>query len=406
MSRRRVDPVSKDSTASDTTSGNRSGARRARRAKPAGVADIQQNGVISHSDRRAIALAVASTIIAGILHQAHGNEAIAFIFTAMAIAALTSLVGRSIEALGDRLGPEKTGLIQAFLGNIPLFFVLVFAVHDGLYEVAKAAVVGSVLANVLLIMGIGFVVGGRRHGIQALNGYLHRQLMFLTVLSVFIISIPTAASSLHLPAANSIHTLTFLVAILLFTLFALSILDNLRHRDHRSPMLSSREAYEAKTRAEEHGEWSKRLAITMVVLSMIASIAVSYWFIDVLPAAATTLHMSSSFAGFVVVALASNAIENVIGIRLAANNQADFALQVILQSPVQVIMTITPFLALIAPLIGASAFTLVLSPMMVTALVTSVIILIVVVTDGESTWFKGAAMVSLYLAIATSFWWG
>lgn len=401
MSRRRVDPVPSESNTEAS-----SGGRRARRAKQVSVADIQPAGVMSHSDRRGLALAIAATITAGIFHQARGNEAIAFIFTALAIAALTSLVGNSIEALGDRLGPEKTGLLQSFFGNIPLFFVLVFAVKDGLYEVAKAAVVGSVLANVLLITGLGFIVGGRRHGFQTLNGYLHRQLMFLTVLSVFIISIPTAASSLHLPAAEQIHALTFIVAILLFALFALSVLDNLRHRESRSPMLSSREAYEAKTRAEEHGQWPLKLAVAMVGLSMAASIAVSYWFIDVLPAATTKLHMSSTFAGFVIVALASNAVENAIGIRLAANNEPDFALQVVLQSPVQVIMTLTPLLALIAPLLGASAFTLVLSPMLVTALVTSVIVLIVVVTDGESTWFKGAAMVVLYLALAISFWWG
>jgi Ca2+:H+ antiporter len=401
MSRRRVDPVP-----SAAKSESSSGGRRARRAKPSSAVELAPSGVMSHSDRRGLALAVAATITAGIFHQAKGNEAIAFIFTALAIAALTSLVGNSIEALGDRLGPEKTGLLQSFFGNIPLFFVLIFAVRDGLYEVAKAAVVGSVLANVLLITGIGFIVGGRRHGSQALNGYLHRQLMFLTVLSVFIISIPTAASSLHLPAAEEIHKLTFIVAILLFALFALSVLDNIRHRNTRSPMLSSREAYEAKTRAEAHGHWPLKLAVAMVGFSMAASIAVSYWFIDVLPAATTSLNMSSAFAGFVIVALASNAVENAIGIRLAANNEPDFALQVVLQSPVQVIMTITPLLALIAPLIGANAFTLVLSPMMVTALVASVIVLIVVVTDGESTWFKGAAMVALYLALATSFWWG
>jgi Ca2+:H+ antiporter len=401
MSRRRVDPVP-----SAAKSESSSGGRRARRAKPSSAVELAPSGVMSHSDRRGLALAVAATITAGIFHQAKGSEAIAFIFTALAIAALTSLVGNSIEALGDRLGPEKTGLLQSFFGNIPLFFVLIFAVRDGLYEVAKAAVVGSVLANVLLITGIGFIVGGRRHGSQALNGYLHRQLMFLTVLSVFIISIPTAASSLHLPAAEEIHKLTFIVAILLFALFALSVLDNIRHRNTRSPMLSSREAYEAKTRAEAHGHWPLKLAVAMVGFSMAASIAVSYWFIDVLPAATTSLNMSSAFAGFVIVALASNAVENAIGIRLAANNEPDFALQVVLQSPVQVIMTITPLLALIAPLIGASAFTLVLSPMMVTALVASVIVLIVVVTDGESTWFKGAAMVALYLALATSFWWG
>lgn len=401
MSRRRVDPVSSEPKPESSTGG-----RRARRAKPAGAVDTAQSGALTHSDRRGLALAVAATIIAGIFHQAKGSEAIAFAATALAITALTSLVGRSIEALGDRLGPEKTGLLQSFFGNIPLFFVLVFAVQDGLYEVAKAAIVGSVLANVLLITGLGFFVGGRRHGIQTLNGYLHRQLMFLTVLSVFIIAIPTAASSLHLPAAEEIQKLTFAVSILLFALFALSVLDNLRHRENRSPMLSSREAYEAKARAEGYGQWPLKLAISMVALSMAASIAVSYWFIDVLPAATTSLGMSSAFAGFVIVALASNAIENAIGIRLAANNQPDFALQVVLQSPVGVIMTLAPFLALIAPLLGASAFTLVLSPMMMVALLAAVVVLIVVVIDAESTWFKGAAMVALYLAIAISFWWG
>lgn len=399
MSRRRVDPV-------PSPSESNLGRRHNRRSNSAPAKATPSSGIMSHSDRRGLASAIATTTTAGILHQTQGNASIAFIFTALAIAALTKLVGTSIEALGDRLGHSKTAILQSFFGNIPLFFVLVFAVREGLYELAKAAVVGSVLANVLLITGLGFFVGGRRHGAQVVNGYLHRQLMFLTVLSVFIISIPTAASSLHLQAAEQINLLTYVVAILLFALFALSVFDNLRHRGSRSPMLSSREAYEAKTRAEQHGHWPLKLAISMVVLSMAASIAVSYWFIDVLPAATKQLNMSSAFAGFVIIALASNAIENAIGIRLAYNNQPDFALQVVLQSPVGVIMTITPFLALIAPLIGATAFTLVLSPMMVTALIASVIVLIVVVTDGESTWFKGAAMVALYIALATSFWWG
>ena len=401
MSRRRIDPESPATTTEPKSSG-----RRARRGKPALASAHSHSGIMSHSDRRGLALAVSATITAGIFAQAGGNEAIAFIFTALAIAALTNLVGNSIEALGDRIGPRQTALLQSFFGNIPLFFVLIFAVRDGLYEVAKAAIVGSVLANVLLITGLGFFVGGRRHGRQPLSGYLHRQLMFLTVLSVFIVAIPTAAAELNLPAAEQISQLTFIVALLLFALFALSVFDNLRHRDSRSPMLSSREAYEAKTKAEEHGQWPLKLAIGMVALSMGGSLAVSYWFIDVLPTATTQLNMSAAFAGFVIVALASNAIENAIGIRLAYNNQPDFALQVVLQSPVGVIMTLTPLLALIAPLIGATAFTLVLSPMMITALLVAVIVLIVVVTDGEATWFKGAAMVALYLAIAASFWWG
>ena len=145
MSRRRIDPQ-----AGATTTETKSSGRRARRGKPASANVAPATGIMSHADRRGLALAVSATITAGIFHQAGGNESIAFIFTALAIAALTNLVGNSIEALGDRIGPRQTALLQSFFGNIPLFFVLIFAVRDGLYEVAKAAIVGSLLGRAVV----------------------------------------------------------------------------------------------------------------------------------------------------------------------------------------------------------------------------------------------------------------
>jgi Ca2+:H+ antiporter len=119
-----------------------------------------------------------------------------------------------------------------------------------------------------------------------------------------------------------------------------------------------------------------------------------------------TLGISEAFAGLIIVALASNAVESFAGIQLASRDQQSYALQIILQSPVQIAMIVTPVIALAAPLVGASAFTLVLSPILLSVLFMAVFIAIVVVFDGHSTWFEGAALITLYLGIAAAFWWG
>jgi Ca2+:H+ antiporter len=115
--------------------------------------------------------------------------------------------------------------------------------------------------------------------------------------------------------------------------------------------------------------------------------------------------LSQAFAGLVVVAIAGNAVENVVGVQLAARNQMDYALAVILQSPVQIALVVAPVLVLIAPLVGAT-FTLVLSPLLVVALFMAALIAVLVVVDGESNWLEGATLIVLYLLIAASVWWG
>ena len=107
----------------------------------------------------------------------------------------------------------------------------------------------------------------------------------------------------------------------------------------------------------------------------------------------------------VIVAIAGNAVENVVGIQLAARNQADYALSVILQSPLQIALVLAPVLVLVAPLVGAT-FTLVLPPLLIAALLLAALVSVLVVNDGESTWFEGATLLALYVLIAAAFWWG
>src|SRR4051812_11154967 len=121
----------------------------------------------SRSDLRLIAIAALATIAAGFTNYAEvGGKIIPFVLCALALALLASLVGRSVEALGDRLGAGATGVVQSALGNLPELFVVLFALKQGLYDVATASLVGSILANVLLVLGLAFVVGGVKNGTQ------------------------------------------------------------------------------------------------------------------------------------------------------------------------------------------------------------------------------------------------
>jgi Ca2+:H+ antiporter len=154
------------------------------------------------------------------------------------------------------------------------------------------------------------------------------------------------------------------------------------------------------------GHWPLWLAVGMLAFTGVLAAFVSDWFVHALEPAIQTLHISQAFAGLVIVAIAGNAVENVVGIQLAARNQADYALSVILNSPLQIALVLAPALVLLSFVIGGTAFTLVFPAMLVTVVVAAVLAVSFIIIDGESVWLEGAALLGLYAVIASSFWWG
>jgi Ca2+:H+ antiporter len=407
MSRRRVDPQPPSEKAKKSKNREQRGRRAAKSAAVATITVDRPHGlaVLSHSDRRLLAIVVGVSIAAGILNNTNGNPVLSFLTAAIALGAIARLVVRSVEAVSDRIGRGLNGTLQSLLGNLPEIFVILFALKAGLYEIVKATIVGSVIANILLVMGIAFVVSGRKFGRQAFNVVSARQLSMLLALSVFALAIPSLVASFNTPAVEYEREITVIISLLLIVLFLASIPDTIRHVDHESPITGTNEALIAASEVDEHGQWPFNIAALMVLVAITGSIVVSSWFVDVLPSAMSTLGISEAFAGLIIVALASNVVEGFSGIQLAARGQQSYALQIILQSPVQVAMIVAPLIALAAPLVGAATFTLVLSPLLLAVMFMAVFIAIVVVSDGQSTWFEGAALITLYLGIATAFWW-
>jgi Ca2+:H+ antiporter len=337
-------------------------------------------------------LGVAGILVvgAGVAHFADATPVLAFVVAALAIAVLARLVGSATEQLGSRVGSSVAGVIQSGLGNLPELFIALFALREGLTRVVQAALVGSVIANSVLVLGIAFVAGGVRHGTQVFNSPRARMIATLTAMAAAILALPTLAHAFHTPASAHEKTLSLICAGVLLVLFFLTLPGFLA---------GGEEAAAAPAR------WRLRNTVIVLALAGASAALVSDWFVSALRPATEALGMSDEFAGLVVVAIAGNAVENVVGVRFAAQNRPDFAISVIVNSALQIALLLTPILVF-ASLFFATSLTLVFPTLLAIVLLLAAGICALVVYDGESTWEEGAILIGLYVVIAASFWWG
>jgi Ca2+:H+ antiporter len=345
---------------------------------------------VTRRDLVELGLAAVLVVAAATAHFADATPVLSFVLAAVAIAMLARLVGAATDQLGSRLGSSVAGVVQSALGNLPELFIALFALHDGLTGVVQSALVGSVIANSVLVLGIAFFVGGVRNGTQRFDSPRARMIATLTTLGAAILAIPTLAHAFHAPAAAHERSLSLICAGVLITLFFLTL----------PGFLAGGEEHAATP-----ARWSLRTTVAVLAGSGVAAAFVSDWFVSALKPATESLGMSEAFAGLVVVAIAGNAVENVVGVQLAAQNRPDFAISVIVNSALQIALLLTPLLVF-GSLFFATSLTLVFPTLLAIVLLLAAGITSLVVYDGESTWEEGALLVGLYVVIATSFWWG
>ena len=355
--------------------------------------------VFSKSDIVLIGLAVLAT--AGSVVTEGGGSVVPFLVAGAAVAILAALVGRAVDHLSDRLGAGAVGVVQSALGNLPELFISVFALRAGLTTVVTSAIIGSILANLLLVLGLSFAVGSARNGILRFSAPRARLIMGLMILSVASMLIPSLASYVHTPAAGHEVALSRITAVVLIAIFGLSIPASLR----RDPAEAAEDASEIRE-AEHPNRWPLWLAVGMLAATGVLAAYVSDLFVKALTPAMETMHISQAFSGLVIVAIAGNAVENAVGVKLAWQSQADHALSVILNSPLQIALVLAPVLVLISPLIGGAPFTLVFAPLLVTTVGIATLSVLYLISDGESDWLEGSAMIGLYVLVAAVFWWG
>ncbi|MDQ3634471.1 MAG: calcium/proton exchanger [Acidobacteriota bacterium] len=345
-----------------------------------------------------IGLCAIATIIAGILHFAHANEVLGFAVTAVALALLAMVVGDGTEQLGRRLGPGATGILQSGLGNLPELFVAIFALRAGLDTVVQYALVGSILGNSVLVFGFAIFLGGLKNGTQHFKSEPPRMIVTLMLLAFAALIFPTLTKELHTPAEPYLNQLDVIVAFILLAIFGASIYFSIKGDSAIAP--------QEEQMHSEHQQWSLKMTIIVLAGAGVGAALVSDWFVEALQPAMKTLGISEAFAGLVIVAIAGNAIENLVGIQLAWRNQADYAVSVIMNSSLQIALGLFPILVLLSFFLGGAVLTFVLSPLLVAALALAVLVSAFIVYDGESIWLEGLALIGLYCIIAVSFWWG
>jgi len=350
--------------------------------------------------RRAVALIVVS--LAGVvltlgLRGAHASEVAVFVVAAVTLAGLAGLVGEATDQVGSRLGPATTGVLQSALGNLPELFISLFALRAGLVVLVQTSLVGSILANSLLVLGLAFLAGGWRHGRMTFAAAPVRTIAITLVLAVAALVIPTVSTSPGAPDAGHATEISVFVSVILLLIFAASIPFSLRG----GPGASMPEAA-----VEEGHRWTMPTAIVVLAIAAGGAAFVSDWFVEALRPAMATLGVSEAFVGLVVVAIAGNAVENVSGIQAALKGRIDLGISLIQNSSLQVAIALIPVLVIASLFISPVPLTLILTPTLLVALALSATLGAFVVFDGEATWLEGLMLVGLYLIIAASVWYG
>ena len=349
----------------------------------------------NRKERVTLAVAALAIVTTFTLRSAGASSVAVFVASAVALAALASLVGDATSQLGGHLGPGATGVLQSALGNLPELFISIFALKAGLVVLVQTALIGSILANSLLVLGLAFLAGGWKHGVLRFGTTQSRMMSTLLLLSVAALSIPAVATAPGAPDAGHADGLSLIVAVVLLCVFAASIPFSVEG----GPGATIQKPTEAHP-------WPLAAALAILVLAGMSAAFVSEWFVDALVPSMAALGVSEAFVGLVVVAIAGNAVENVAGVQAAMRNEPDLAISLILNSSLQVALALTPALVILSQVMGIAHLTLVLSPLLIAAVALSGILSVLIVYDGEATWLEGLALVGLYVIIAASVWWG
>jgi Ca2+:H+ antiporter len=351
------------------------------------------------------------TLCSAALTVTHANSVITFAISGCALALLAALIGEATDQLGSRFGAGVTGVLQASLGNLPELFVGIFSLRAGLVSIVQSALVGSILSNSLLVLGLAFFLGGIRHGKQQFSAKTAGMISTLILLSVAGLVIPTVVHTLHTPAAAHEESFGITTAIVLLIIFIASIPFSLKDDLNVEDASNGSSEKEGAKRpglepADEGPRWPLWLTIVLLATASLGAALVSNWFVATLEPAITVLHLSQAFTGLVIVAIAGNAVEHFVGIQFAMRNRMNYAVSIILNSSLQISLGLTPVLVLLSLFLGGAHLTLVFAPLLVVALILAALLIPLIIYDGISTWLEGLTLIGLYAIIAISFWWG
>lgn len=335
------------------------------------------------------------------LHYARPDAATAtFLCACLAILPLAGWLGRATEHLAEHTGETVGGLLNATFGNAAEFIIALAALRQGLHEVVKASITGSIIGNVLLVGGLAMFCGGLRFERQRFRAKAARTQATLLTLAAIALVLPASFHAIGGPAGYASEGMLSLeFAIVLLVVYAAGLLFSLVTHRRMFDALASGAA-----EGEGHGpSWSRARAITVLTIATALIAWVSEMLVGSVEAAAHTFGMSNIFVGVIVVAVVGNAAEHSTAILMAMKNRMDLGLGIAIGSSIQIALFIAPLLVVISRFVGPRPLDLVFSPAEVLAVLLAVWITAQVTADGESNWLEGFMLLAVYLLLGVLF---
>jgi Ca2+:H+ antiporter len=329
-------------------------------------------------------------VLAGIARYASGfPHVLAFILAGVALAGGAWIVSVATEQVGQRFGTAATGLLQATLGNLPEFFVVIFALNAGQLVVAQTAILGSILVNALLVLGLVLVAGAWQapDHVMRFAPRLPNDTATLLMITSFIVLLVGLTNSAHDSASHHIKTISIISAVAILAVYGFWVRQFLK-------------AGRQQTVDTSKARMPLALSLGLLIAAGVASAFVSDWFVHALEPSIHTLGISQAFAGLVIVATAGNAVEHAVGVVLAARGQVELAISVVKNSIGQVAAFLLPVLVLTS-LLTKTTLTFAFAPVYIGALLGTAVIVWQITGDGEATPFEGSALIASFVILAT-----
>ncbi|WP_343578190.1 calcium/proton exchanger [Pseudomonas sp.] len=321
-----------------------------------------------------------------------------FISAALAILPLAGWLGRATEQLASHLGESVGGLLNATFGNATELIIGVAALQAGLYDVVKASIAGSIIGNILLVMGCSMLMGGLKHPEQHFNEVGARSQSTLLTLAAIALVLPAAYKvSTAAKVESGTHYLSLSISVLLLVVYALFLVYSLV--THKQEFSSE----EPESHEEGAAPWSVGKALLVLGLSTVLVAWISEILIGAIEPSTHALGLNNIFVGVFVVAILGNAAEHASAISAAMKNRMDLSLSIAIGSSVQVALFVAPTLLLASLLVGPEAMDLAFPPGLVLSVLLAVLITSEVADDGRSDWFKGVQLLAVYLTLGLAF---
>ena len=331
--------------------------------------------------------------IAIVLEKSHASAPLIFFAAALAIIPVARLIGASTEQLATYTGDAVGGLLNATFGNFPELIIAIVALNAGLHSMVLASLAGAILANLLLALGLSFLVGGAKYHSQDYNGASVRVYSSMMMIAVISLTIPSGFHILTAdkPVIVNENTLNIYLAVMLLIGYALFLLFMIKtHPDFF--------AGEGGGHEEEHGEkWSLTRALASLVIASVLAAYMSEVLVGAAEETGKVLGMSSVFIGVIFLAVVGGAAESISAVAMASKNKMDLSIGIALGSSIQIALFVAPMLVILSTFVGPGQMNLTFPRPLIVALFLTVILGTMISSDGRSNWYKGVQLIIVYM---------